>query len=78
MDVCKTSKKRTSLKVITNARLPKILPYNKLTNFVNTSDVGNAKDIKDFCCNLDADEVVDGAYRELLPFCYSWLICMFA
>ena len=39
MDVCKTSKKRTSLKVMANARLPKILPYDKLINFVNTTDV---------------------------------------
>ena len=68
MDVCKISKKRTSLKVVTNVHLPKILPYGKLINFVNTIDVGNTKDIKDFCYNLDADEVVDGVYRELQPF----------
>lgn len=68
MDVSKTSKRRASLKVMANTRLPKILPYDKLISFVNGTDIGNVKDIKDFCYDLDADEVVKGAYREIQPF----------
>ena len=55
---------------------PKILPYEKLITFVKSIDVGNVNDFKDFCYDLDADEVVKGSYRELQPFLFQLLICM--
>lgn len=43
------------------ARFPKILPYDKLHQFIKAADIGYVKDIKtDFCHDLDDDEQVDG------------------
>lgn len=68
MNTRKSGKKLESLKFMSSVRLPKILPYEKLITFVKSIDVGNVNDFKDFCYDLDADEVVEGSYRELQPF----------
>lgn len=68
MNTRKSGKKLESLKFMSSVRLPKILPYEKLITFVKSIDVGNVNNFKDFCYDLDADEVVEGSYRELQPF----------
>ena len=45
-------------------RLPKILPYDKLVQFIKAVDIGDVKDIKsDFCHDLDDYDQVSGSYR---------------
>lgn len=46
--------------------LPKLLPYDKLMEFVKSFDIGDVRDIEeDFCSDLEEDEKVNGVYREL-------------
>ena len=68
MNTCKSGKELESFKFKSSVCLPKILPYEKLITFVKSIDVGNVNDFKHFCYDLDADEVVEGSYRELQPF----------
>ena len=68
MNTRKSGKKLESLKFTSSVCLPKILPYEKLITLVKSIDVGNVNDFKDLCYTLDADEVVEGSYRELQPF----------
>ena len=50
-------------------RLPKILPYDELVQFIKAIDIGDVKDIKsDFCHDLDDDDQVSGSYRVLENF----------
>ena len=50
-------------------RSPKILPYDKLVQFIKAVDIGDVKDIKsDFCHDLDDDDQVSGSYRVLENF----------
>lgn len=45
-------------------RLPKILPYDKLVQFIKAVDIGDVKDMKsDLCHDLDDDKQVCGTYR---------------
>lgn len=61
--------KRQSLKLMPNVSLPKLLPYDKLIDFVKTIDIGNLKDIDTtFCSDLEEDKKVSGVYRELESF----------
>ena len=63
------NKKRLSLKFMEGTRLPKILPYDKLVQFIKAVDIGDVKDIKsDFCHDLDDDDQVSGSYRVLENF----------
>ena len=50
--------------------LPKLLPYDKLINYIKTIDFNeNIKDMApEFCSDLDDSDVVNGAYRELDEF----------
>ena len=58
------NKKRLSLKFMEGTRLPKILPYDKLVQFIKAVDIGDVKDIKsDFCHDLDDYDQVSGSYR---------------
>lgn len=58
--------RNASLKFMSGVPLPKLLPYDKLMQFVKSVDIGNVRDIEeDFCSDLDEDEKVQGAYREL-------------
>lgn len=65
MNICKSGKKLESFKFMLSVCLLKILFYEKLIIFVKSIDVGNVNDFKDFCYDLDVDEVVEGLYREL-------------
>lgn len=49
--------------------LSKLLPYDKLIEYIKSVDIGNVKDIKvEFCADLEDDMKVDGAYRDLEEF----------
>lgn len=49
--------------------LPKLVPYDKLIEYVKTVDIGNLKDIKnDFCNDLGDDDKMEGCYRDLESF----------
>ena len=53
------NKKHLSLNFMEGTCLPKILPYDKLVQFINAVDIGDVKDIKsDFRHDLDDDEQV--------------------
>ena len=46
--------------------LPKLLPYDKLMQFLKSVDLGNVRDTeKDFCSDLEEEEKVLGVDREL-------------
>ena len=48
-----------------NVPVPKLLPYAKLIEYVNSINVGNIYDFcADFCYNLHDDDKVNGAYRD--------------
>ncbi|XP_028416686.1 uncharacterized protein LOC114540874 [Dendronephthya gigantea] len=59
------SKGRKSFKICQDVRIPKLLPYAKLIKYINSVNVGNVKQLNDFC---DSNEKVNGAYRELHEF----------
>ena len=62
----KKSHKNVSLKFMPGVPLPKLLPYDKLMQFVKSVDIGNVRDMEeDFCSDLEEDEQVHGVYREL-------------
>ena len=44
--------------------LPKLLPYDRLMQFVKSVDIGNDME-EDFCSDVEEDEKVHGVYREL-------------
>lgn len=52
-----------------NAPVPKLLPYAKLITYVNSINIGNVHAFcTDFCYNLDDDDKVSGAYRDIEEF----------
>lgn len=56
-------------KIHKTGEIPKLLSYDKLIAFINSIDTGNVRDIKtDFCYDLNDDQQVDGAYRDLKEF----------
>lgn len=60
---------RTGLQFMPQTILPKLLPYDKLIEYIKSVDIGNVKDIKvEFCADLEDDMKVDGAYRDLEEF----------
>ena len=46
-------------------RIPKLLPYAKLIKYINSLNIGNVKQLSNFCVS---GEKVNGAYRELHEF----------
>ena len=62
----KKSHKNVSLKFMPGVPLPKLLPYDKLMQFVKSVDIGNIRDMEeDFCSDLEEDEKVHSVCREL-------------
>jgi len=60
-----SNKKHLSLKFMEGTRWPKILPYDKLVQFI----IGDVEDIKsDFCHDLDDNDQVSGSYRVVENF----------
>ena len=60
--------RRCSIK-FSGVRVPKILTYEKVISFLKSVDVGTVKDVKsELCLNLEEDDQVEGAYRELEEF----------
>ena len=49
--------------------LPKLLPYDKLIQFVKSVDIGNVRDMEeDFCSDSEEDEKVHGVNSELQEY----------
>ena len=47
---------------MTGPILPKLLPYDKLIEYIKSTDIGHVKDIEEeFCADLEDDMKVDGA-----------------
>lgn len=70
MSTSKDRKQRAGLKFVSGVALPKLLPYDKLINYIKTIDFNeNIKDMApEFCSDMDDSDVVNGAYRELNAF----------
>ena len=70
MSTSKDRKQRAGLKFVSGVALPKLLPYDKLINYIKTIDFNeNIKDMApEFCSDMDNSDVVNGAYRELNAF----------
>ncbi|CAH3110588.1 unnamed protein product [Porites lobata] len=70
MSTSKDRKQRAGLKFMSGVSLPKLLPYDKLINYIKTIDFNeNIKDMApEFCSDMDDSDVVNGAYRELNEF----------
>ena len=60
MESDKESKGRKSYKLCQDVRIPKLLPYAMLIKYINSLNIGNVKQLSDFCVS---DEKVNGAYR---------------
>ena len=60
-----TSNKRSSLKLMHDVTVPKLLSYPKFVKFVNSINTGNVKDFSDFRNDLDDDNQISGSYRDL-------------
>ena len=65
-----TAKGKCSIKIMPSVSLPKLVPYNKLINYIKTIDFNvNTIDMApEFCTGLPNSEEVNGAYRELEEF----------
>lgn len=70
MSTSKARKERAGLRFMSGVALPKLLPYDKLINYIKTIDFNeNIKDMApEFCSDMDDSDVVNGAYRELDEF----------
>ena len=54
---------------VVGCKVPRLLPYNKLINQVNSIDIGKTVDVKEqFCRNLEDCEKVSGCFHPLLQF----------
>lgn len=52
---------------VMGCKVPRLLPYNKLIDQVNSIDIGKTVDIKtEFCKDLEDSEKVSGCFRPLL------------
>jgi len=62
MSTSKSGKERRGLKFIPGVALPKLLPYDKMVNYIKTIDFNeNIKDVAtEFCPDRDDSEVVNG------------------
>ena len=79
MSISKDRTQRVGLKFMSGVALPKLLPYDKLINYIKTIDLNvNIKDMApEFCFDIDDSDVVNGAYREINAFLVELAkICM--
>ena len=54
---------------VMGCKVPRLLPYNKLINQVNSIDIGKTVDVKEqFHKDLEDCEKVSGCFRPLLQF----------
>lgn len=62
-----TAKGKCSIKIMPSVSWPKLVPYDKLINYIKTIDFNvNTIDMApEFCTGLPNSEEVNGAYREL-------------
>ena len=79
MSISKDRTQRVGLKFMSGVALPKLLPYDKLINYIKTIDLNvNIKDMApEFCSDINDSDVVNGAYREINAFLVELAkICM--
>ena len=54
---------------VMGCKVPRLLPYNKLIDQVNSIDIGKTVDVRaEFCKDLEDSEKVSGCFRPLLQF----------
>ena len=54
---------------IMSCKVPQILPYHRMMEYVKFIDIGSVGSVKDdFCQDLDENEKVNGCYRSLTQF----------
>ena len=54
---------------IMSCKVPQILPYHRMMEYVKSIDIGSVGSVKnDFCQDLDENEKVNGCYRSLTQF----------
>ena len=65
-----TAKGKCSIKIMPGVSFPKLVPYDKLINYIKTIDFNeNIVDmVPEFCFGLPNSEEVNGAYRKLEEF----------
>lgn len=68
-----TAKGKCSIKIMPSVSLPKLVPYDKLRNYIKTIDFNeNIIDmVPEFCSGLPDSEEVNGAYQELEKFVFK-------
>ena len=61
LKVPEAKRRSKKLKIDNGIKIPSLLSYQKLLNFINSIDTGTIKDVKeDFCHNLADDDKVKG------------------
>ena len=54
---------------VMGCKVPRLLPYNKLIDQVNSIDIGKTVDVRaEFCKDLEDSEKVSGCFQPLLQF----------
>jgi len=73
MSTSKSGKERRGLKFIPGVALPKLLPYDKMVNYIKTIDFNeNIKDMAtEFSSDRDDSEVVNGPIGNWMNFFWS-------
>ena len=65
----KERKDRHLERIKMSCKVPQILPYHRMMEYVKSIDIGSVGSVKDdFCQDLDENEKVNGCYRSLTQF----------
>ena len=51
-----------------HAKIPKLLTYDKLIQYIASVNIGNVKDLSDLCQDDEDKDAINRAYRELDDF----------
>jgi len=58
--------RKCPIEIMQGCRAPNILPYKPLSQFIKTIDIGNVRDLREFCEEAGLNPV-SGVYRSLEP-----------
>lgn len=60
-----TKKSKGRVEFMSGVGIPRILPYDKLINFISSLDIGTLHDMSKYCNDLPDSEQVEGKFRDL-------------
>lgn len=58
--------RKCPIEIMQDCHAPNILPYKTLSKFIKTVDIGDVKDLREFCMEAGFNPV-SGVYRSLKP-----------